>query len=102
MSASNAPFVQVHHIAGAAAGLGAFLGLNSVYWIFKPQEALGQLGFPNAISPTDQTLVEGVIRMNAGARAMVGITQLVTWYFGSHTVMAYNLLFGGIMAGVDG
>lgn len=102
MSASNTALIQPRHIAGVAAGLGAFLSLNSTYAILNPRGALTQLGFPNAISPSDQKLTEGIIRMYGGARALMGISQLVAWYFGNHTIMAYNLIFGVIVAGVDG
>jgi hypothetical protein len=102
MSSSNQPLFQPHHVAGVAAGLGAFLSLNSTYAILNPKGVLTQLGFPTAVSPSDQKVTEGLIRMYGGARAVMGLSQLLLWYVGDHTAVAYNLLLGVIVAGVDG
>lgn len=102
MSTPSTTMIQPRHIAGVAAGLGALLSLNSTYAVLSPRAALSQLGFPNAISPSDQKLTEGIIRMYGGVRITMGASQLVAWYLGNHTIMAYNLLLGVIVAGVDG
>lgn len=98
MSSSIPP----HYLANTAAALGGFILLNNVYGALNPRGALDQLGFPTPMSTSDQTLVNGITRMFASTRVVMGITTLAMWYFKAHKALGASMVAGCIMAISDG
>lgn len=98
MSSSIPP----HYLSNTAAALGAFITLNNIYGALHPRGALNQLGFPTPISPSDQTLVNGITRMFATTRICVGVSTLAMWWFGSHKALGVSMVAGCVMAFSDG
>lgn len=94
--------IPTHYLANTAAALGAFITLNNIYGAFNPRGALNQLGFPVPMSASDQTLVNGVTRMFATTRIVMGISTLAMWWFRSYKALGVSMVSGCIMAISDG
>ena len=94
--------IPPHYLANTAAALGGFILLNNVYGTLKPRGLLDMLGYPTPMSASEQTLVNGVTRMFASTRVVMGITTLSMWYFKSHKALGASMVAGCIMAIADG
>jgi hypothetical protein len=93
--------MQPNLVANAAAGLGTFIGIHSLYAVLNPNGALALLGFPSDPTPNGR-VTRGVIRMFAATRAAVAISQIAAWYYGAHRVLGWHMVASVFMATVDG
>ena len=94
--------IPTAYLSNTAAALGLFITVNNIYGALNPRGALNQLGFPVPISPSDQTLVNGVVRMFATTRICVGVSTLGMWWFGNHKALGISMVVGCVMAISDG
>ena len=101
-STTSAPRIPPSYLANTALVLSTFITVNNTDALFRPRKGLKQLGFSAPMSPTDQTLVDGLMRMFASTRIVVGVSTMAMWWYRDYRAMGWSMLAGLLMSGVDG
>lgn len=90
------------YLANTALVLSTFITLNNANTLFRPRTGLKQLGFTNPVSPSDQKTVDGIMRMFASTRMVVGLSTFAMWWYKDYRAMGWSMLAELLMSGVDG
>ena len=99
--------MSAKYTAAVAAIFGLFLVVSNLLTLIKPSSGLEQLGFGTQSGPlqghdTNQKLAQGLMRMFAASRLVIGLTQISAWWFTEHRVLGCQLIFSSVMGAVDG
>ena len=93
---------RVRYLANTALALNTFIALNNANALIRPRSALQMLGFNAPVSPSDQKLTDGLMRMFAATRVVMGLSGMLMWWYKDYKVQGCSMLLGVLMAGVDG
>lgn len=93
---------RLRYIANTTLALNTFLVLNNANALVRPRSALRMLGFNAPVSPADQMMVDGLMRMFAATRMVLGLTGMAMWWYEEYRGLGSSLVFGALMGSVDG